>query len=97
MARNKKKEDHHSLKAKMAEMSEMPKDVVRGRPVRTMTGQTELHLENHRGIIEYTDLLVRIRMKNGQIRVKGKNLNVSYYTNDEMKVKGYIEAIEYQH
>ena len=60
-------------------------------------GQMELSLENYRGIIEYTDTLVRIQTKNGQIRVTGKRLQVAYYTNDEMKVNGHIESIEYQH
>ena len=89
--------DGHSFKNKMAELSELPKDVALGMPVLTVLGQMELSLENYRGIIEYTDTLVRIQTKNGQIRVTGKRLKVAYYTNDEMKVNGHIESIEYQH
>ena len=76
-------------------MSELPKDVVMGIPMLTMMGQMELNIENYRGIIEYTDLLVRIQTKDGQIKVTGSHLKVDYYTNDEMKVTGYITAIEY--
>lgn len=32
-----------------------------------------------------------------RFRVTGKRLQVAYYTNDEMKVNGHIESIEYQH
>lgn len=85
------------LKYKAAQLSEMPKDVVLGMPVLTVVGQMELNLENYRGIIEYTDVLVRIQTKIGQIKVCGKKLNVAYYTNDEMKVTGRIESIEYHH
>ena len=81
----------------MAELADLTKGVAPGTPVRTVSGQRELSLENYRGIIEYTDTLVRIQTKNGQIRVTGKRLQVAYYTNDEMKVNGHIESIEYQH
>lgn len=81
---------------KVAEVSELPRDVIMGMPVLTVLGQAELNLENYRGILEYTDTLVRILTKGGQIKVTGKNLQVVYYTNDEMKINGYIEAIEYR-
>ncbi len=86
----------HSLKNKIAEASGLPKDVVMGQPVVTVLGRMELNIENYRGIIEYTDALIRVQTKAGQIRITGKNLSVDYYTNDDMKLTGRIEAIEYQ-
>ena len=78
-------------------MSELPKDVALGMPILTVIGQMELCLENYRGILEYTDTLVRIQTRTGQIRITGQKLQVVYYTNDEMKVNGHIQSIEYQH
>lgn len=86
----------NSLKNRIAEASGLPKDVVMGQPVVTVLGRMEMNIENYRGIIEYTDTLIRIQTKAGQIRVTGKNLRVDYYTNDDMKLTGRIEAIEYQ-
>lgn len=86
----------HPLKNRIAEASELPKDVVMGQPVVTVLGRTELNIENYRGIIEYTDVIIRIQTKVGQIRITGKNLRVDYYTNDDMKLTGQIETIEYQ-
>ena len=85
-----------SLKNKIAEASGLPKDVVMGQPVVTVLGRMELNIENYRGIIEYTDALIRVQTKAGQIRITGKNLSVDYYTNDDMKLTGRIEAIEHQ-
>ena len=85
-----------SLKNKIAEASGLPKDVVMGQPVVTVLGRMELNIENYRGIIEYTDTLIRVQTKAGQIRITGKNLSVDYYTNDDMKLTRRIEAIEYQ-
>lgn len=90
-------EESHSFKNKIAELSELPKDVAFGLPVLTVTGQMELCLENYRGIIEYADSLIRIQTKTGQIRITGQKLEIIYYTNDEMRVTGRILSIEYQH
>ena len=66
-----------------------------GVPVLHITGREEIRLENYRGIQEYTEELIRIQTRTGQIRLTGKRLNVEYYTNDEMKVTGWIQSIEY--
>lgn len=73
----------------------LPKDVILGVPLLTMTGYTEMCVENYRGILEYTEALIRIQTKIGQIRITGKGLLISYYTNDEMKITGKISSIEY--
>lgn len=73
----------------------MPKDVVLRAAVISITGNFEVCIGNYRGITEYTDSLVRIRTKGGQIRITGLRLHVEYYTNDEMKVTGRIDAISF--
>lgn len=88
-------QENGTLKNRMAEAANMPKDVVLGVPIVTLTGQIEVDVENYRGIIEYTDVLIRIKTKNGQIKITGKKLQIAYYTNDEMKITGRVEAVEY--
>ena len=78
---------------KLASAASMPKDVVLGASIITITGITEVCVENYRGIIEYTDCLVRLQTKDGQLRLTGKRLNIEYYTNDEMKITGIIEGL----
>ena len=73
-----KSNNDHFLRNKIAELSELPKDVIMGMPVLTILGKNELCLENYRGIIEYTDSLVRIQTKTGQIRIFGKNLEFPF-------------------
>lgn len=85
------------LRDKILRVSEFPRDVVMGVPVLNVLGQSELRLENYRGILEYTEEMVRILIKGGQIKVTGRALQVVYYTNDEMKISGYIKSIEYHH
>lgn len=83
-------------KEKAAEMSGVPKDVAMGFPILTITGTNDLCVENYRGMTEYTDQIIRLQSKSGQIKITGKKLEVIYYTNDEMKIHGHIRTIEYQ-
>ena len=80
---------------RLASAASMPKDVVMGAPVVTALGNFEVCVENYRGITEYTDTLVRVQTKGGQIRLTGKGLQVEYYTNDEMKITGKIKTLEF--
>ena len=67
-----------------------------GMPNVEILGHSEMRIENYRGLIEYTDQLVRVQTKIGQIRITGKHLQVDSYTNDDMKITGKIQNIEYQ-
>ena len=83
--------DLENSKRKAAKASKFPEDVVLGMPNVEILGHSEMRIENYRGLIEYTDQLVRV-----QIRITGKHLQVDSYTNDDMKITGKIQNIEYQ-
>ena len=87
--------DREQLAERFAEAASMPRDVVMGASVITITVRNEICIENYRGILEYTDLLIRVQTKSGQIRLSGKNLQIEYYTNDEMKITGRIVQLEF--
>ena len=76
----------------MADAANLPKDVVLGVPILTLTGHYEV---NNRGILEYTEQLIRINVRSGQIRITGKSLEINYYTTTDMKITGKVEKIEY--
>ena len=87
--------DKKNLKTRITEASGMPKDVILGVPLVTVIGQNETCIENYRGILEYTDKLIRIQTKLGKIHVIGRGLQIEYYTNDEMKIIGHVATIEF--
>ena len=87
--------DKKNLKARITDAAGMPKDVLLGVPLLTIAGQSEACIENYRGILEYTDKLIRIQTKLGKIHVIGRNLQIEFYTNDEMKIVGHITMIEF--
>lgn len=83
------------FKNRISDAVSIPKDVILGVPIVRMIGQEEFYIENYRGILEYTDTVIRIQTKIGQIHLSGKRMEILYYTNDEMKVVGRIEKMEY--
>lgn len=83
------------ITSNLVESLELPKDLMYGAVLVTVTGNTEMLVENYRGIIEYTSERIRVQTKNCQVQVQGQQLLIAYYTNDEMKITGNICQIQY--
>ncbi len=79
----------------LSDTMKLPSDIIAGAPIISMIGRRQLSVENYKGIIEYTGELVRIQTKSGRVHIKGKNLNIEYYNEDDMRITGYISTIEF--
>lgn len=77
------------------DMTNIPKDVVFGVPIVSITGNSELTIENYKSLIEYTDQVIRIKRRDGEIKISGEHLQISYYKNADMMITGEIKMIEY--
>lgn len=79
----------------VVESLKLPKDSVLGASIVTVTGNTEVFVENYKGILEYSSELIILQGKNCKIELAGKRLNIAYYTNEDMKITGRIANIRY--
>lgn len=77
------------------ESLKLPKDSLLGASIITVTGENDIFVENYKGILQYSDDLILLQGKNRKIELKGKNLTISYYTNEDMKIRGMIETISF--
>ena len=93
--RQRSEQEDGTRRYRMADAANLQKDVVLGVPILTLTGHYEVNIENYRGILEYTEQLIRINVRSGQIRITGKSLEINYYTTTDMKITGKVEKIEY--
>lgn len=84
------------IKDGLVESLELPKDLVYGAVLVSITGRQEILIENYRGILEYTQSHVSLQTKTCKLVVRGQNLNISYYTNEEMKITGRIDSVLYE-
>ena len=85
----------YPIKSKIAEKLNIPEDISAGLPIVTITGKGEVCVENYKGIIMYDTNCIKIQTKNCRITFQGKNLEIVYYTNVDMKITGELELICY--
>ena len=90
------KSNKKQVKKKMVEALELPKDLFFGAVVLTVTGREEAIVENYKGILEYSKEKIRLQTKTCKLLLCGKNLKIVYYTNEEMKITGFIDQIMYE-
>ena len=98
MRRNHKKLPLSALsnsKELIVESLKLPKDTMLGAAIVTVTGNREAFIENYKGIIEYTTESIVLQGKNCKICFEGKRLSIDYYTNEDMKISGSIDAVRY--
>lgn len=79
----------------LIETLELPKDLILGMPVISLTGNREILIENHRGITDYSEHQMIILSKEFRIQIDGEYLNVEYYTGESMKIRGQIHQITF--
>ncbi len=89
------KDNINKLKRNTSEILELPKDIVLDLPKITLIGNLEMSVENHKGIIEYTDEKIRISIKDGILIILGQELSIKTILDEEIKIKGKIDSIEF--
>ena len=77
----------------MSDALQLPKDLTLGAVITTITGKHEAYVENYMSLIEYTETLIQARTC--KLEIHGAQLEIAYYTNDEMKITGLIEEVKY--
>jgi sporulation protein YqfC len=80
----------------MAAFLEIPPDIVLDLPRLTMLGNKQLLVENHKGIIEYTPVLVRVKLSQGELAVTGDGLSIGNLQLEHILVEGTIRSLEYE-
>lgn len=83
-------------KEELVETLELPKDLMYGAVLVSITGRREILVENYRGILEYDQNHISLQTKNCRLVIHGKELYISYYTNEEMKITGMIDSVIYE-
>ncbi|MHB1125792.1 MAG: sporulation protein YqfC [Bacillota bacterium] len=72
---------------------DIPKEVLMDLPRITCIGNLQTVIENHRGVIEYTDQRIRVSVSQGEVDVHGKELILRNIGVDEIAIEGTISSI----
>lgn len=84
-----------SAKEMIVDSLKLPKDMAMGASIVTVTGNSQVLVENYRGILEYTQDCILLQGKACRIAICGCRLCIAYYTNEDMKIEGMISEIRY--
>ena len=78
-----------------AELFDLPVDLVTGMPHVEVLGNRQFYMENHRGIISYSDREISISGSGMILQVKGAELVLVSMTAQALRIRGEIERIEW--
>lgn len=79
----------------LAELFDLPGDVVAGLCHLEMTGDRRLFLEHHSGILAYSDRAIDVNTPGGVLRVSGQGLTLEAMTGEELRIGGIIDRVEW--
>ena len=93
MERNRKDRNGGVLDT-VAELFDLPADLVAGLPHLEMVGSRQLYLEHHAGILAYSEEQIDVNTSAGALRVRGEGLSLLAMTAEELRIGGRIAAVE---
>lgn len=79
----------------VAELFDLPADIVAGLPRLEMVGDRQLYLERHMGILAYSETQIDVNTAGGVLRVTGEGLSLLAMTGEEVRIGGRIAAVEW--
>lgn len=82
------------LRSRLAELLDLPRDVVLNLPRISLVGDLQVLIQNHRGVHEYTPARVVIGMEHGLIEIVGRGLVIGAIHPEEITVTGRLDGIQ---
>ncbi|MFE8695386.1 sporulation protein YqfC [Cytobacillus sp. FJAT-53684] len=79
----------------MTKNMELPQDVMMDLPRITMIGQIHIYIENHRGLIAFSDKELRLLLKQGQLLIRGDAFVIKTILPEEILLEGRVDQVTY--
>ena len=95
MKKRKKSDEKRSFSAKVCDCLEISADILSDIPRFTINDNTEIQVENYKGILEYEENLVRLMAKNYEIKISGSSLVIMCITDEQVLIRGKIDSLSY--
>ncbi|MDV2683120.1 sporulation protein YqfC [Alkalihalophilus sp. As8PL] len=79
----------------MTKNMQLPADVMMDLPRITMIGQLHIYIENHRGVLRFSNQELRLLLKQGQLLIKGDQFVIKTILPEELLLEGRIDQVIY--
>lgn len=90
------KESIYDAKENVAEKLGLPRDTVLDIPQIVVTGDSEIVIENHKGIVVFSENEIKIDSNVGIISVTGKKLEILFIGGSTVILGGKFKGINYE-
>lgn len=77
----------------MTKTLELPADVMMDLPRITMIGKLHIYIENHHGVLKFSNQELRLRLKQGELLIKGNEFVLKTILPEEILLEGSIEQV----
>ncbi len=84
-----------SFRTRMAELFDLPADLVAGLAHMELLGDRQLLLEGHGGILSYSDTQIDVSAGGMVLRIQGAELALRSMTDRELRVRGRIDSVSF--
>ena len=78
-----------------AEKLELPAEVLPQAARVTISGTSEVYVENHGGLSLLSAECVDIRSRTGTVRVSGRDLQLGFMNKTKIIVRGFVVSVEF--
>ncbi len=83
------------MRTRMAELFDLPADLVAGLAHMELLGDRQLLLEGHGGILSYSDTQIDVSAGGMVLRIQGAELALRSMTDRELRVRGRIDSVSF--
>ena len=83
------------LRLRMAELFDLPGDLVAGLSHLELLGDRQIFLEKHEGILAYSTQQIDISLCGTVLRVRGEGLHLRAMTEEDIRIAGIIDGLEF--
>lgn len=87
-------EKYGNLLSKVTWAADLPDEPIPGRPLVEIVDCCRVLIENHHGVNEYGNTMIRVKVKYGSICVCGDHLQLARMTKGQLIICGNIESVQ---
>jgi len=83
------------IRGQIANLFELPKEIVLNLPLISVVGNQELNVENYKSVMEYSEEIVRINTSCGVLKVEGRKLVLRHMTSEVVTISGTLTDFQF--
>lgn len=82
-----------SMMDRFSSITDLPGEPIPGQPLVELCGTERVLVEHHKGVTEYGETMIRVKVKFGSICVTGSGLELKHMTKEQLVIGGCVECV----